>query len=143
PITIHGALLEMEDDFRTGAITVSGQIAGGAESSASASVSIGEETAEVPQGIVAERTAELEQTLYWVDNHNEAGIRPGAEAFRETELHFSIDGGASWQQLTPANMAALGLETMPVPDVEEGQSGVYTLTYPNLPAQVTVYDTQS
>ena len=143
PITIHGALLEMEDDFRTGAITVSGQIAGGAESSASASVSIGEENAEVPQGIVVERTAELEQTLYWVDNHNEAGIRPGAEAFRETELYFSIDGGASWQQLTPANMAGLGLETMPVPDVEEGQSDVYTLTYPNLPAQVTVYDTQS
>lgn len=141
PVTIHGSLLTMADDFRTGEILVGGQIPGTEPpvTAQAAAISIAEETAAVPEGLVvtAERDP-LIQNIFWVDNHDESAIRPDGDFFRETELYFSLDGGA-WELLTPVNMASLGLSQMPEPDVRETE-GAYTLTYTGLPAAAAQYD---
>lgn len=141
PLTVHGALLEMADGFRTGTITVNGQLSGG-PAAAPVTIAIDEEMAEVPAGIeVTERTDLGPQAIYWVDNHDEADSRPDPASFPPPELRFSTDGGRTWERLTPSNMAGLGLDRMPSPTVREDGSGVFSLIYEDLPAEIAVYDT--
>ena len=150
PITIHGEQLEMEEDFRTGTITARGEVlsqdeeGGSPAAEASATISIEEETDVPPEGLeVTKRLDPLPQTIYWVDNRNEAGNRPDTSAFQETPLYYQLDGTGEWTLLTPANMASLGFTEMPAPAVSDNGNGVYTVTYRDLPAEVVQNDPES
>lgn len=150
PITIHGEQLEMEEDFRTGTITARGEVlsqeagSGSPAAAASATISIEEETVAPPEGLnVTERLDSLPQTIYWVDNRDEAGNRPDTSAFQETPLYYQLDGTGEWTLLTPANMAELGFAVMPVPAVSDNGNGVYTVTYRDLPSKLVQNDPES
>ena len=56
------------------------------------------------------------------------------------ELQFSLDGSSTYERLTEANMASLGLKTMPTPETNE-QTGIWSLNWNNtLPSKVTYSD---
>ena len=55
-----------------------------------------------------------ENTLYWVDNNNEDGVRPGANAYQPS-LWFRIDNG-EWIELKggeESTLSGVGLSAMP------------------------------
>ncbi len=56
-------------------------------------------------------------------------------------LRFSIEGDGNFTELTEENMNLLGLAQMPDVTVEEKGIGRWTVKVPELPSQITCYDT--
>lgn len=80
------------------------------------------------------------QTIFWVDNNNEASIRPSGANYAP-RLYFSIDNG-EFRELTSENMASLGLSSMPAVSVSTRGVGSYTVSIGanSLPSRVTYID---
>lgn len=80
------------------------------------------------------------QTVFWVDNNNEAAIRPSGANYAP-RLYFSIDNG-EFRELTSENMASLGLSSMPAVSVSTRGVGSYTVSIGanSLPSRVTYID---
>lgn len=78
--------------------------------------------------------------VFWIDNKNEMNIRPGQDEMAPV-LRFSIEGDGNFTELTEENMDLLGLAQMPDVTVEEKGIGRWTVKVPELPSQITCYDT--
>lgn len=72
-----------------------------------------------------------ENTLYWVDNNNEDGVRPGANAYQPS-LWFRIDNG-EWIELKggeDSTLSGVGLSAMPKMTVADNGNNTYTVSVP-------------
>lgn len=72
-----------------------------------------------------------ENTLYWVDNNNEDGVRPGANAYQPS-LWFRIDNG-EWIELKggeESTLSGVGLSAMPRMTVADNGNNTYTVSVP-------------
>ena len=72
-----------------------------------------------------------ENTLYWVDNNNEDGVRPGANAYQPS-LWFRIDNG-EWIELKggeESTLSGVGLSAMPKMTVADNGNNTYTVSVP-------------
>lgn len=82
------------------------------------------------------------QTVFWVDNHNESSVRPEAGAYPQPQLQFAVDGSAQYVTLTEDNMHRLGLTQIPQAMIASNGVGTYTVTYGSnaLPSKITHID---
>ena len=89
---------------------------------------------------ITEKTS-LSHNIYWADNGDAENKRPTLTNVSTLyELQFSLDGSSTYERLTEANMASLGLKTMPTPETNE-QTGIWSLNWNNtLPSKVTYSD---
>ena len=72
-----------------------------------------------------------ENTLYWVDNNNEDGVRPGANTYQPS-LWFRIDNG-EWIELKggeDSTLSGVGLSAMPKMTVADNGNNTYTVSVP-------------
>ena len=72
-----------------------------------------------------------ENTLYWVDNNNEDGVRPGANTYQPS-LWFRIDNG-EWIELKggeESTLSGVGLSAMPKMTVADNGNNTYTVSVP-------------
>ena len=72
-----------------------------------------------------------ENTLYWVDNNNEDGVRPGANTYQPS-LWFRIDNG-EWIELKggeESTLSGVGLSAMPRMTVADNGNNTYTVSVP-------------
>ena len=72
-----------------------------------------------------------ENTLYWVDNNNEDGVRPGANTYQPS-LWFRIDNG-EWIELKggeDSTLSGVGLSAMPRMTVADNGNNTYTVSVP-------------
>lgn len=96
---------------------------------------------------VEEYRPAYENTIFWVDNKNENGIRPGADKYAAGDfyaapkLSFSIDG-ESYEVLDDSDLVNLGMDTMPEITVEDKGPGKYSISVGEnvLPSKVTHFD---
>lgn len=94
-----------------------------------------------PDDVVAveEYVSELEHDVYWADNANSDGNRPG-NLDGYYELQFALDGSSDYKALTEENLAQLGLESIPQPKTSQ-QGGVWQFSWQDsLPARVSYSD---
>ena len=82
----------------------------------------------------------FEQTIFWIDNNNEASLRPSESSY-PVKLYFSLDG-SDYTELTEENMTQLGLDTMPEVEIIDNGSGSYTYSAGEntLPVEITETD---
>lgn len=72
-----------------------------------------------------------ENTLYWVDNNNEDGVRPGANTYQPS-LWFRIDNG-EWIELKggeDSTLSRVGLSAIPKMTVADNGNNTYTVSVP-------------
>lgn len=91
---------------------------------------------------IDEWLSSFNRTLYWVDNHNEAALRPDTAQYPQPILKFRLDGTGEFVQLTQENMAQLGLQQMPQAAVSQAGVGSYLVTVGDytLPVKYTEID---
>ncbi|MFQ7159601.1 MAG: hypothetical protein ACLRPX_08270 [Ruthenibacterium sp.] len=91
---------------------------------------------------IDEWLSSFSRTLYWVDNHNEAALRPDTAQYPQPILKFRLDGTGEFVQLTQENMAQLGLQQMPQAAVSQAGVGSYLVTVGDhtLPVKYTEID---
>ena len=73
-----------------------------------------------------------EKTLYWVDNNNEDGVRPGTNAYQPS-LWFRIDNG-EWVELKDgedSTLSRVGLSAIPKMTVADNGNNTYTVSVPD------------
>ena len=84
-----------------------------------------------------------EQTILWVDNQNEEGIRPqSADALKPT-FSFALNGSDTFTELTPENLAQLGMTDFPIAIIDfQYGVGSYLLRVAGetLPSKITYID---
>ncbi len=81
----------------------------------------------------------FEQTIFWIDNNNEASLRPSESSY-PVKLYFSLDG-SDYTELTEENMTQLGLDTMPEVEIIDNGSGSYTYSAGENPLPVEITET--
>ena len=91
---------------------------------------------------IDEWLSSFSRTLYWIDNHNEAALRPDTAQYPQPILKFRLDGTGEFVQLTQENMAQLGLQQMPQAAVSQAGVGSYLVTVGDqtLPVKYTEID---
>lgn len=87
------------------------------------------------------------ETVFWVDNNNESGIRPSGSTFTTPQLSFRVtpeDGTypSGFTVLEEKYLEQLGMKEIPKPEIRIPQTGGWTYTIPadKLPSEVEYTD---